>query len=430
MNRHPLAFNNFLRERAPALRLSPDGDVRGRRGRRYSWRGLWGAALAGMLDGVRGVRSVAENSADFGFGARLLGAVKDVGRWAVGNFLHRCPTEQLRERLHAQIHDEQRRKSLAPVHAPFGVMAFDGKEDAPPVPAPVSPNVQWHEPAKGRPYGLHRALRASLISAAAPVVVDALPVCGKTNETVVFRPLFRELVDRFGALFELVTGDAGFCCRENADLVVREQRAYLFGLKENQPTLLREAERVLLPRAERRAPDARDPVWERDSRGRPIRRSLWVSDEMQGWLDWPHLRQVFLVRKEERHADGAITILEDRFFVTSMTPGRLPPKRALGLIRRHWAIENGVFNTLDRKDLWAEDTTAGWPYLGNALENVSLLRSIVFNLAVLFRAVHLRSAKNREVPWERLQKWITVALQASPPAPENAARTGVCASVA
>lgn len=430
MKRVVEAFNNFLRERVPALRLSGDEDVRGRRGRRYTWRELAATALTGMVDGLPGVRSVAEHSADFGVGARVLGAARDVGRWAIGNFLHVCPPSQLRERLHAQVRDEQRRKSLVPVHAPFGVIAFDGKEDSPALDAPVSPNVQWHEPEKGRPYGLHRALRASLISARVPMVVDSVPVRGKTNETVVFRTLFPELVERFGALFELVTGDAGFCCRENADLVHRAERAYLFGLKENQPSLLREAERVLLPEAERRAPDALDPAWERDARNRLVRRKLWVTREMEGWLDWPHLRQVILVRKEQRHPDDSVTVLEDRFFVTSMTRGRLPPERARNLIRRHWAIENEVFGTLDRKDLWAEDTTPGWPFTGNALENVSLLRCIALNLAALFRAVHLRSDENRGVSWRRLRKWISSALRAYGQMPVIAARTGARTSVA
>ena len=50
-----------------------------------------------------------------------------------------------------------------------------------------------------------------------------------------------ELVPRvceaLGERFKIVTGDAGLCARENADLVAEFGRWYLFALKGNQPHL-------------------------------------------------------------------------------------------------------------------------------------------------------------------------------------------------
>ena len=42
---------------------------------------------------------------------------------------------------------------------------------------------------------------------------------------------------QLGGQFRIVTGDAGLCARENADLVTSLGRWYVFGLKGNQPYL-------------------------------------------------------------------------------------------------------------------------------------------------------------------------------------------------
>lgn len=62
----------------------------------------------------------------------------------------------------------------------------------------------------------------------------------------------------------------------------------VMALKENQPELLREAQRVLEPVAA--AGQAEAVTWDRDH-GQWVRRSLSRTSEIAGWLDWTHLRQ-------------------------------------------------------------------------------------------------------------------------------------------
>ena len=365
-----------------------------------------------MLQCVPGLRSLEQEAEDFGDIVRALGSrsTKQPGRWALSNFLRTYNTGQLRGVLRRFNKQEFRRKSLRPVALPFGMATFDGKLTRRKLTEKVNEDVQWVEPDEGESYGLYRTLRVALVSSRVPVVLDEMPVCGKTNETRIFHDLFCDTIAHYDAQIELVSGDAAFGNLPAATLVNNSGKAYLFGLKQNQPTLLEEAKRVLLPRAqEQKAPDAQDGAWERDSRNRRIRRKLWVTQRMAEWLEWSHLRQVFLVRTERLHDDGSISVVDDRYFITNATSGWLTASRALTAIRLHWNIENRVFGTLDRKDLWAEDTTTGWPYKDKALANVSLLRCLAFNVVSLFRGVHLRSEANRHMKWRRLIKWFAIA---------------------
>ena len=406
MTRKITAFNNFLRQRRRALRIDNTTDPRDRRGRRYAWRSLFAANLIGMMLCARSLRTLEELNQDFGALARGFSVPAKVGRWALGNFLRRAKTSVLLDKLHELMRYEVRSKSLAPSGLPFGVVAVDGKQDRRKLSERFTDFVQWVRPDGSKPYGLHRVLRVALVSSSVPVVLTCMEVLGKTNEAASFKELFESLVSLFGSVFQLVTGDAAFCTAANAALVRAANYAYLFGLKENQPALFEEARRVLIPEARSRVADALDPGWETDSRGRTIRRFLWVTHDMAGWHGWEHLTQVFLVRTLEQLDDGTTSILDERLFVTNMTRGMLTAKRALLVIRRHWRIENCVFGTLDRKDLWAEDTTQGWSYTGNGLANTSILTCIAFNLLSLFRGVHLRSQANRRAKWLRVLRWL------------------------
>ena len=410
MTRKITAFNNFIRQRRCVLQIDGASDPRDRRGRGYNWRSLFATNLIGMMLCARSLRTLEELSQDFGGLARALGVpAKKVGRWALGNFLQLADPKELLDRLHALMRYELRNKSMAPSGLPFGVVAVDGKQDRRKLPERYTDFVQWVQPNDSKPYGLHRVIRAALISSSVTVVLTCMEILSKTNEVASFKEIFERLISLFGSAFQLITGDAGFCSAANAAMVHSANYGYLFGLKENQPTLLEEARRVLLAEAGTRAADAMDEGWETNSNGRKIRRLLWVTHDMAGWPDWEHLTQVFLVRTLQQLDDGSTTVLDERFFVTNMTRGMLTAERALLVIRRHWRIENAVFGTLDRKDLWAEDSTPGWSVKGEGLMNTSILTCVAFNLLSLFRGVHLRSEANRRAKWLRVLLWLVFA---------------------
>ena len=220
---------------------------------------------------------------------------------------------------------------------------------------------------------------------------------------------FAGLLDTYGraGLFELVSADSGFCSEKNARLIDGAGKGYFISLKDNQPELRREAERVLLSQAKRCEPEAQTD-WESDSSRGWIRRQLWRTDEMAAWGSWTHLRKVVLVRVLAREGkDGQVRVLEDRYYVTNLVRGRLDGDKLLRLVRAHWRIENNLHGALDIQ--WQEDH-GRWVQRGNGLPVSALLRVLAYNLLSLLRAVHLRSVEARAVAWDQLRDWVRDAM--------------------
>ena len=79
---------------------------------------------------------------------------------------------------------------------------------------------------------------------------------------------------------------------------------------------------------------------------REIRR-LWVSADLVGYSDWPHLAQV--CRVERIVTRKGATTRAVAYAATSLPPSAAGPKRLLALWRGHWGIENRLH--------WVRDVT-------------------------------------------------------------------------
>lgn len=90
-------------------------------------------------------------------------------------------------------------------------------------------------------------MTCSLVSSAAKVCIDAIPIPPSTNEMGRFPTAFKSLMQAYGKgdLFKVVSYDAGACSEAHGALVVENYRHYLFELKGSQPTLLNEARSLL-----------------------------------------------------------------------------------------------------------------------------------------------------------------------------------------
>jgi len=376
-------------------------DPRARRGRRYSLVRVWRTALLSLCLLAQSARRATALGRDLR-GRQVCG----IGRTALSDLISRLDDQEVRDVLHAQVHEEMRRKALRPVGLPIGVLAIDGKTvwtgDE-----KVNVFCQQSHKVDGTPYWHFRVVRAVLVSAAAPVCIDQAPIPANTNDMGVLAAFLDELLREYdkSLLFEVLTMDAGFCSEFNARLVNDAHYAYVFGLKGNQPELFAEARRVLLPLADSTPPQAASS-WERE-KGKRVQRRLWRSNELAGWLDWSHLRQVWLVRRVEQPDGEPEQVVDERFFVTNLPVNRLNPDQCLDVVRRHWRIENDCYGTLDIQ--WKEDA-GHWTRKGNGLLVCSLLRVIAYNILWLLRTVHFKSTVNRNLPWRQLRDLIRDAL--------------------
>jgi hypothetical protein len=396
--------------RSPLYRWDALEDPRDPRGLRWSLQTLLQAALLGMLTACRTLRDVEGLTDEFqGTGRALI--PRRVPDSTLYDLFPRLCVEQMREQLRRQVHQLWRAKSLEPQGLPCGILSIDGKQ----IGLLQHDANGWaqkaHRAHDGSPYWMCRVSRAVLTSATARPCVDQQIVPATTNEMGLFADFFAAQVRHNGALFDVVTVDAGMTSLYNATQVQQAQKGYVMALKDNQPELLAEAHRLLLPLTQE-PPVAQTP-WER-AKGKYIRRSLYRTFEMAAYGEWTHLRQVWLVRQQSRVDEHQAPVtVEDRYFLTNLTPGRLQPAQILTVVRGHWGIENDCFWSLD---LQLNEDAAPWCTQGRSLEVLGILRLLAYNLLQLARKRHLRPRTtnggiSQPPPWRRLFEWVRQALR-------------------
>jgi hypothetical protein len=178
---------------------------------------------------------------------------------------------------------------------------------------------------------------------------------------------------------------------------------YVMQLNEAQPTLFAEARRLLEA--------APVHVVELDEQAGRVRYQLRISSEIQGFLDWEHLRTVIHVRRETIDRRGMVTRQGDRYFITSLSDTTLGPAAWARLIKARWAVENNCHHTFDAA-LGEDDRPWFQEHPVGAL-NVILLRRLAYNAMAIFRARTLRAESNRLMPWRDLVRQVLIALIAA-----------------
>lgn len=172
------------------------------------------------------------------------------------------------------------------------------------------------------------------------VVLAQRDVDHKTNEITGFRPLL-ENVDLAGAV---TTGDAMHAQRDHAHFLVEEKGSdYVFGVKQNQPSLLRAAETI--------SEESFSAAYEETARGhgRIVYRRTRAANAPEGLF--PHAAQIVEVHRKVTGLNDQFRSAETSYYVTSLTASEADPGRLATLIRGHWEIENRLH--------WVRDVVYG-----------------------------------------------------------------------
>ena len=373
-------------------------DPRQKKGQRWKFKTLMESLLFGFLTNRSSLRNV-ETMTEIGSSERVPDSTlyDVVGQFGVAE------VEQLRDQLHAQVKSEERSKSLAPVGLPCGVAAVDNKTLWSGEPeAAKDPEAQLVHPKDRPAYATVRAVRTVLISAASKPAIDQVVIPARTNEGGIFPEVLTVLETNYGALIEVYSLDAGFCSEANARRVAEAQKGYIFGLKGNQPELFREAERWL---GSQRVPEF-STEWER-YQGDLIRYHLYRTAEMEGYLEWSHLKQVWRVEKEILRGQTGELERENHYYLTNLHWGRFKPEQILRVVRAHWGIENNCNWTLDV--IWDEDTKV-WCGQGVGIRVLGLLRLMAYNLVSRLRCRYLLKRAERAAAKRRWKEWCDLIL--------------------
>lgn len=214
-----------------------------------------------------------------------------------------------------------------------------------------------------------------LVLAHEPIAADG----GKAEAELGVAPA---LVARLDWRGRVLTGDALFCQRGLCRQVREAGGDYLLLVKENQPALHGAIALLFdpppdlgtLPLLDRRQAQTVDHGHGRHD----DRRVLVASTDLNAYLDWPAVGQVFRLERTWRERGEPHRALHYGItsLITSLPPDRADAARLLALRRGHWTIENALHR---QKDVtFGED--ASLVRLGQGPTVMALVRDAALNL--------------------------------------------------
>jgi predicted transposase YbfD/YdcC len=196
---------------------------------------------------------------------------------------------------------------------------------------------------------------------------------------------------------KIVTGDALHTQRAISAQIVEWGGDYLWPVKENQPRLYEDIQRLF-------APDQPKPGFGKLTtdflsaskvnlgHGRLEKRSIQTSAMLNDYLDWPGLAQVYrLVRKFSWIRRGKVykTSCEIEYGITSLSRDQASPSKVLQVRRMHWLVETGLHY---RRDVtFHEDATR--MTIGSAGRILATVHNLV--LSLIKRAGYQNAARAR-----------------------------------
>jgi predicted transposase YbfD/YdcC len=184
-----------------------------------------------------------------------------------------------------------------------------------------------------------------------------------------------------------ITADALLTQRKIADYVVGQRNAhYHFTVKNNQPGLFQD---IALFFENRQAPDFVQTDCEH---GRIEIRKIWITTGLNGYLNFPHLGQAFVIQRESTEKKTGEYSCEIAYGITSRRPEQADPQRVLATNRGHWCIENSCHYILD----WNYDEDRSRISTGYGPENMTRLRRFAISI-IKSKAVRSVAQKMRQL---------------------------------
>jgi predicted transposase YbfD/YdcC len=129
--------------------------------------------------------------------------------------------------------------------------------------------------------------------------------------------------------------------------------------------------------------------------GYEVVREISVADVQGNFKKWHHATEIWKIQHTKTHKVSREIIQETRYYITNMPKGKARSKQKLLTVRRHWGTENDAFWTLDT--VFNEDSS---PFSSKAIELVSLIRIMAFNIMARFRGRRLKSKIHRALRWK------------------------------
>ena len=104
--------------------------------------------------------------------------------------------------------------------------------------------------------------------------------------------------------------------------------------------------------------------------GRIEIRKIWATSELNGYLNFPHVGQAFVIERQFIDKKSGKISGETVYGITSRKAADAGPERLLNINRGHWAIENSCHYIID----WNYDEDRSRIRTGYGPENITRLR--------------------------------------------------------
>jgi predicted transposase YbfD/YdcC len=176
------------------------------------------------------------------------------------------------------------------------------------------------------------------------LVLMEVEVAGKGSEI----PAAPQLLKCIDLREKVVMGDALHTQREVSIQIVEAGGDYIWLAKGNQPQiegdirLWFEPDPTPLPGQSYVPKDFENTQTVDKGHGRLEERTLTVSSQLQDFLDWPYLQQVFKLERQFTFVKTGETQKQVVYGFTSLSRDEMAPPQLLALIRSYWGIENGL----------------------------------------------------------------------------------------
>lgn len=181
---------------------------------------------------------------------------------------------------------------------------------------------------------------------------------------------------------KVVIGDALHTQRQISIQIGTASGNYLWVVKGNQSQLLEDLQDwfdtslPLLPGMGCPPKDFRSTTVINKGHGRIEVRTLTTSSQLNDFLDWPFLQQVFKLERSVTVQKTGQTRQESLYGITSLSAEQASPKQLLEMLRSYWGIENGLHY---RRDVTLHEDETRFTK-NSAAHIMSIINNIVLGL--------------------------------------------------
>lgn len=190
----------------------------------------------------------------------------------------------------------------------------------------------------------------------------------QTNEIKIAEPM----LDTISIEGKNITADALLTQRGFANYVVKERKAHYFLTVKGNQTNLREDIVFYFDNISRLA----DYTEKEHGHGRYEVRSIWVTQDLKDYLDFPFVEQAFKIERRMTNKKTGKQTIETVYGITSRSEDEIDAQKILKVIRGHWSIENSCHYILD----WNYDEDRCRIRKGNGPEVISRIRRFAIGL--------------------------------------------------